>query len=430
MSTLASIVFALAGIHVGAQRVLPVGHSPAWSPNAERIAYSSSGNLWVADADGTHRALLERGAANPDWAPSGRRLAFSRNGWIWTVRADGNDERRLARGNDPAWSPHGQKIAYDDGGEIYSINWFGGRRHKLAPGTEPAYAPDGRLAFVRDDEIVVGGKEVARGDQPTWAPDSTRLAYVYGGMIYVSGRAVTRGTQPDWRPAQRVRQLLPDLVQRPPTDLVVAGHPGLWLLGFTSLVDNVGLGPLIIVGVRPPGQKRMDATQHVLLANGKWTTYPDVGLLRYTNSQPHYHWHLMRYDSYELHSLTGKLLIRDRKAGFCLADHYGIAPGNWPDRHPRFLGNCQAYNPEAKRVVEGTSLGYTDRYPAFFAGQNDNITGLVGGVYDLVHRVNSNMSLHELRYENDAASVRIRLSWQDGTPTVNVLRRCPGKAVC
>ena len=430
MSTLASIAFALAGIHIGAQHVLPVGQAPAWSPNGARVAYITRGNLWVADADGTHQALLDRGANNPVWAPNGRRLAFSRNGWIWTVRADRNDERRLARGNDPAWSPHGERIAYDDGGDVYSVRWFGGERHKLATGTQPAYAPDGQMAFVRDGAVIVEGQVVAEGDQPTWAPDSKRLAYVHDGTIYVAGHALTRGTQPDWRPAVRVGELLPDLVQRPPSDLVVAGHPGLWLLGFTSLVDNVGLGPLMIVGTRPPGQKRMTASQHVLLANGKWRTYPGVDQLRYTNSQPHFHWHLMRYDSYELRSLTGKLLIRDRKAGFCLADHYGIAPGKWPQRHPRFLGNCQEYNPQAKRVVMGTSLGYTDRYPAFFAGQNDNITGLVGGVYDLVHRVNSNMALHELRYENDAASVRIRLSWQNGAPTVKVLRSCPGKAFC
>ena len=32
-------------------------------------------------------------------------------------------------------------------------------------------------------------------------------------------------------------------------------------------------------------------------------------------------------------------------------------------------------------------------------------------MYDLVHRVNANMLLHELRYDNDVASVRVRLQW-------------------
>jgi hypothetical protein len=40
------------------------------------------------------------------------------------------------------------------------------------------------------------------------------------------------------------------------------------------------------------------------------------------------------------------------------------------------------------------------------------------------------MQLHELRYENDAASVRLRLSWHDGTPNVRVLRSCQSSATC
>ena len=429
MTALASLLFALAGIHVGAHRVLPIGHAPAWSANTERIAYSTRGNLWVADADGTHQSLLERGADSPVWAPNGRRLAFSRTGWIWTVRADGRDERRLARGDHPAWSPHGDKIAYDDAGVVYSVRWFGGQRHKLAAGTDPAYAANGRLAFVRSGKIIVGGKTVATGGQPTWAPDGKRFAYVRAGTIYVGERAVTRGTQPSWRPAQQVRELLPDFDQRAPTDLTIAGEPGHWLLGFTSLVDNIGLGPAKIIGVRSPDQPRMIATQQVALANGRWRTYTPIGRLRYTHSAPHYHWHLMQFDTYELRTPDGKLRMRDRKSGFCLADHYGIAPGTFA-RHAHFLGNCKQYEPDATRVVQGTSLGFTDRYPAFFHGQNDNITGLPGGIYDLVHRVSPNMTLHELRYENDAASVRIRLLWQDGTPIVRVLKSCPSTATC
>jgi hypothetical protein len=426
---LASIVFTLAGIHVGAHRVLPVGYAPAWSPNGERLAFVTRGDLWVSDADGTHQALLVRGADNPAWAPEGRRLAFARSGWIWTVRADGLDQRRLAPGAHPAWSPHGGRIAFDFGGVIFSVRWFGGGVRPVAYGTQPAFAADGRLALVRDGEIVVRGQVVAKGEQPTWAPDGRRLAYVRGGAVYVAGRRVARGTQPDWRPARHVGELLPDLEQRPPAGLTIAGEPGRWRLGFTSLVDNVGLGPLMIVGTRRPDERFMPANEQVVLANGEWRTYPGVGRLVYTNAPPHHHWHLIRFDSYELRTLAGKSLVRDHKSGFCLADHYGLAPGDFK-RHARFLGNCAQYDPEATRVVEGTSPGYTDRYPAFFHGQNNNITGVPAGVYDLVHRTNPNMTLHELRYENDTASVRLRLNWRDGFPTVRVLRRCPSTAAC
>ena len=52
------------------------------------------------------------------------------------------------------------------------------------------------------------------------------------------------------------------------------------------------------------------------------------------------------------------------------------------------------------------------------------------GVYDLVHRVNATMTLRELRYENDAASVRLRLRWRKGLPSVAMLQRCDTTATC
>jgi hypothetical protein len=137
----------------------------------------------------------------------------------------------------------------------------------------------------------------------------------------------------------------------------------------------------------------------------------------------------MRFDSYELRSLDGELLVRDRKSGFCLADHYGIAPGDF-ERKARFLGNCGRSKPGATHIVQGTSLGFTDRYPAFVHGQNVDITGVASGTYVLVHRANEDLLLRELRYENDAASVRIGLTWNAGVPRVKILRRCAESAAC
>jgi hypothetical protein len=426
---LAALAFALAGIHVGAHRVLPVGYAPAWSPTAERIAYVTRGNLWVADADGTHRGKLTIDADQPAWSPNGRRLAFTRAGFVWTVRLDGLDERRLAPGAHPAWSPDGKRLAFDRDGQVITVRCSGGGTRVAGQGEDPAYAPDGRLAVVLDGAILVDGTAVAEGESPTFSP-AGELAYVRDATIYVGDRAVHRGSQPAWRPAKRVRELLPDFDQRAPTDLAIAGGARRWLLGFTSLVDNIGLGASEIVGVRPPGRSRMQGTQRVRLANGKVRTYTNVAQLRYTNSPPHHHWHLMRFDSFDLRTLDGKTLVRDRKSGFCLADHWGAAPGHWPGRRPHFLGDCDQYHPEARRVVMGTSPGYTDRYPAFFHGQNVDITGVPAGTYVLMHRVNASMRLHELRYDNDAASVRVRLTWRGGYPRVRVLRSCPATANC
>jgi hypothetical protein len=429
VNALAALAFALAGIHVGADRVMPIGYAPAWSPNGERIAFVTKGDLWVSDADGTHRQELVRDADQPAWSPNGRRLAFTRKGRVYTVRVDGLNERALATGAHPAWSPDGRRIVFDRDGQIISVRWYGGDVRVVTDGEEPAYAPNGRLAVVRDGQIVVAGRVVAEGTSPAWSPGG-RLAYVRDNVIYVAEQAVHKGQQPAWRPPKRVRELLPDFDQRAPTDLTIAGGPGRWLLGFTSLVDNIGIGPSELVGLRSPGQTRMIGTQRVHLANGKVRTYRNVAQFRYTNSPPHHHWHLMRFDSFELRTPDGRLLVRDRKSGFCLADHWGAAPGNWPGRRPHYLGDCDQFHPEATHVLMGTTPGYTDRYPAFFHGQNIDITGVPNGIYVLTHRVNASMQLRELRYDNDAASVRVRLVWRAGYPRVRILRRCPATAIC
>jgi hypothetical protein len=429
MSTLAALAFALAGIHVGADRVLPIGYAPTWSPSGERIAFVTKGNLWVADADGAHRGELVKNADDPAWSPNGRRVAFTRDGRVFTVRVDGLDERSLATGAHPAWSPDGSRIVFDRDEQIVSVRWYGGDARVVTDGDDPAYAPDGRLAVVQHGEIVAAGQIVAEGTSPAWSPGG-RLAYVRDNVIYVDEKAVHEGQQPAWRPPKRVRELLPDFDQRAPTGLTIAGGPGRWLLGFTSLVDNIGIGPSELVGVRAPGQNRMIGTQRVHLANGKVRTYENVAQFRYTNSPPHHHWHLMRFDSFGLQTMNGLLLVRDRKSGFCLADHWGAAPGRWPGRRPHYLGDCEQFHPEATHVLMGTTPGYTDRYPAFFHGQNINITGVPNGIYVLTHRVNASMQLRELRYDNDAASVRVRLTWRAGYPTVRVLRKCPATATC
>jgi hypothetical protein len=429
MSTLAALAFALAGIHVGADRVMPIGYAPSWSPTGERIAFVTKGDLWVADADGSHRAQLVKDANDPAWSPNGRRLAFTRDGDVYTVRADGLDERHLARGAHPAWSPDGERLAFDRDAQIISTRWYGGDPRVVTDGEDPAYRSDGRLAVVQEGQVVVAGQIVAEGNSPAWSPGG-RLAYVRDSTIYVDEKAVHKGLQPAWKPPKRVRELLPDFDQRTPADLRIAGSPGRWLLGFTSLVDNIGIGAAELVGVRTPTQPRMNGTQRVRLANGKVRTYDDVAQFRYTNSPPHHHWHLMRFDSFELRAPDGPLLVRDRKSGFCLADHWGAAPGTWPGRRPHYLGDCDQFHPEARRVVMGTTPGYTDRYPAFFHGQNIDITDVPNGIYTLTHRVNASMQLRELRYDNNAASMRVRLTWKSGYPTVRVLRKCPATATC
>jgi Lysyl oxidase len=126
--------------------------------------------------------------------------------------------------------------------------------------------------------------------------------------------------------------------------------------------------------------------------------------------------------------------VRDRKSGFCLIDRCGqVSPQIPVSGPPRFVGDCVTGQPDARRVEQGTSVGYVDRYPAFFHGQDLNLTGLPGGRYVLVHRANPERTMREVSYSDDAASVLLELTWPNGAsaaPRVSVLRRCETSERC
>ena len=94
------------------------------------------------------------------------------------------------------------------------------------------------------------------------------------------------------------------------------------------------------------------------------------------------------------------------------------------------LGSKAPSNPRALSVEQGTSIGFTDLYPAHFHGQNLELSGVPAGIYVLVHRANPTLQLEELDYTNNDASLRIRLTWDGGLPRVKMLRRCEGSADC
>jgi lysyl oxidase/WD40 repeat protein len=454
-------------------QLLAGAQDAAYSPDGTLIAFVRSGDLWLANAGGSGQRMLAAtpgvDESGPVWTANGSALIYAASvGGARQIRIfalPSGPSRRIAASDTEEWSPalsRSGRLAFvssRNGATEVFVAEAGGtdsaRFDAAAPATPPAdirglvWSPDGtRLAYtvVADDGSsaltvddgvtqTVLSVAPAHDEHPVWSPTGTRLAFGDGAGNLVSvaadgsdRRALGAGTPLDWRTVPVDLPRFPNLVQRPPSGLeIVRSARGRWLLGFTSMVDNRGPGILWIRGSRPAGSRLMQVRQLVQLAGGGVRVVSTAGVLRYTVAAPHYHWHYLGFDRYELRR-TGDLalLVRDRKSGFCLADHYEIAVGV-AHRPPRFLGSCAQFHPEASEVEEGSSVGYTDRYPAYFHGQALDVTTVPAGSYWLVHQANSDFELRESSYADETASLLIRISWPAGrraAPRIVRLRAC------
>jgi Tol biopolymer transport system component len=225
-------------------------YDPAYAPGGKRIAFvrehKTSSEIWVMNADGTHKRALETLFAARDtnpayppekkwiaWSPNGKWIAFAVGGaeGIRLVRADGSGAPVQLTSDEedwnPTWSPDGSEIAFerysagwDEPGQIMVVPAGGGAPTNVSSNpsvysdSEPAWSPDGsRILFVSDrldsrknsqlDLWVMNadGSDIQRvtntpvrdESDPAWSPDGRRIVYssyarpsASSSQIYVS----------------------------------------------------------------------------------------------------------------------------------------------------------------------------------------------------------------------------------------------------
>jgi len=109
-----------------------LGHSAAWVPDGQHIAYGHGDDLYIANSDGTDSRRLATAPGVPHnlrWSPDGRLLRFtatnakSNTRSLWEISADGTGLRRVfEEGSNAAeccgnWTPDGKYFVFQSARE-------------------------------------------------------------------------------------------------------------------------------------------------------------------------------------------------------------------------------------------------------------------------------------------------------------------------
>lgn len=180
-------------------------------------------------------------------------------------------------------------------------------------------------------------------------------------------------------PAAAATDKLPDLKIGRVTDFSIQRTAsGRRLLRFSGMMMNVGRGPLEIRGRRASTKKPWIVEQVIYRTNGTKRRVRTTATMRYAGDG-HNHWHVRQMMSYHLWSTHGT--SRDAKIGFCFFDtnRRTISLPGAPRARKYGKNGCGTRG--SLHTSNGISVGWADLYPAKFAFQWIDITGLPAGTY-------------------------------------------------
>jgi Lysyl oxidase len=177
--------------------------------------------------------------------------------------------------------------------------------------------------------------------------------------------------------------LCPNLRIGPPADLYVQVARRGELLRATSDVRSRGRGPMELRGSRDGG-RTMRTSQRIYRAGGGHIDVAGGATLRFTSVGSYFggsYWKVHQLARFELRRArpSGELGVVVRtgpKLNYCLRDLERTRPGRRsPDR--RHYPGCNQ-NPYRNQVTLGTSVGWSDIYPADYDKQWIDVAGLRG----------------------------------------------------
>jgi hypothetical protein len=222
-------------------------------------------------------------------------------------------------------------------------------------------------------------------------------------------------------PAQIQNLLCPDLVMSAPFNIYLDKRSikGKKLLRSANSINNVGEGPAEIRGTRS-GRYRMNAVQRVYRVDGQRLEIDTGAQLRfhYVPRFGGWYWKFNHTAQFELWRLDGAgMRIRRVRTGektiYCLRDLAHTRPGMLDSPDNAVYPHCNQ-DRRKQAVTLGTSVGWSDVYPANYYEQYINIGGLKAGCYAYVHVADPDNHIYELNESNNSSQTILRLPFKGG----------------
>lgn len=211
----------------------------------------------------------------------------------------------------------------------------------------------------------------------------------------------------------------PNLRIAKPSELYVQHSGGHVLLRATSDVESRGRGPMELRGQRN-GWHRMRVNQRIYKRGGGHITIPTEATLHFTDVGAYFggsYWKVHQLARFELRRVRpggglGPVLRTSPKLNYCLRDLDRTRPGRRSPSYRHYPGCRQ--DPFIHHDVLGTSVGWSDIYPASYSKQWIDVAGL-RGCFAYVMTVDPKHHLFESNENDNTSHVRVRLPYPGHT---------------
>ncbi len=212
---------------------------------------------------------------------------------------------------------------------------------------------------------------------------------------------------------QAARLLCPNLRIGTPSEMKAESYEGETILRATSDVQSRGRGPIEVRG-RRDGPKSMKVNQRIYKVGGGHITVPTNASLHFTDVGEYFggsYWKVHQLARFDLRKVLtdgtlGPVLRTSPKLNYCLRDLERTRPGKGSPT-TRHYPACDQ-DPSSRRDVLGTSVGWSDIYPADYDEQYIDVSGL-RGCFVFGMTVDPKHLLFEANENDNSSHRRVRL---------------------